>query len=101
MLELLEVQQFHTLWIKLEASEIYVNFNKEIPLRWAWGSALSWHEGGECGWGYGRAQESREVRRMDRWMDRVGRGGEFFFFVARLLLAHLTHIVAELSFPLG
>lgn len=50
-------QSFHTLWIKLEAAEIDINFNREIPLRWAWGSAtaLSWQRGGECGWGDGRA----------------------------------------------
>ncbi len=47
----------HTLWIKLEASEIDINFNREIPLRWAWCSAtaLDWHRGGECGWGDGKA----------------------------------------------
>lgn len=52
-----EFQTFHTLWIKLEASEIDINFDREIPLRWAWGSAtaLGWHGGGDCGWGDGRA----------------------------------------------
>lgn len=51
-----EFQTFHTLWIKLEASEIDINFNREIPLRWAWGSAtgLGWHGVRECGWGDGR-----------------------------------------------
>lgn len=34
------------------------------------------------------------------WIDRVEEEN-CFFFVARLLLSHLTHIVAELSFPLG
>lgn len=101
MLELLEVQQFHTLWIKLEASEIYVNFNKEIPLRWAWGSALSWHEGGECGWGYGRAQESREARRMDRWMDRAGRGGELLFFCGQTPLGSPDAYCCRAQFPPG
>lgn len=40
-----------------KASEIDINFNREIPLRWAWGSAtaLGGHSGGECGWGDGRA----------------------------------------------
>lgn len=35
------------------------------------------------------------------WIERVEEENFFFFFVARFLLAHLTHIVAELSFPLG
>lgn len=63
------VSVFHTLWIKLEASEIDINLNREIPLRWAWGSAttLSWHRGGECGWDDGTARE----RRGGEWREQV------------------------------
>lgn len=44
-----EFQSFHTPRIKLESSEIDINFNREIPLKWAWGSAttLGWHRGGD------------------------------------------------------
>lgn len=58
-------------------------------MRWAWGSSMgfSWHMGGECGWGA-----------MDGWRDGgMGLAGVF----GRTPPAHLTHIVAELSFPLG
>ena len=56
-------ETFHTLWIKLEASDIDINFNREIPLRWAWGcaTALGWYRGGERVWGDGRGE--------GRWMD--------------------------------
>lgn len=67
-----ESQFFHTLWIKLEASETDRNFSREIPVRWLWDSStgLTWHMGGECGWGT-----------MDGWRD-----GEVGFLAGLLRL---------------
>lgn len=60
------VSAFHTLWIKLEASEIDINFNREIPPGRSWGSATA------VGWHTGRSAWAGE----EGGLERRGRGGE-------------------------